>query len=187
MALFKVVTYKHMNLFNEAWENVYVLNIAGPASDAAPFGESLIALERAVSYDSVDFDGFQVFPAAGGAAAYKQMGYVGSGDLDSTGLGGPLPLFNAVRVTFTNTLGRPEIKYLRIGANVDNIENGVWSTELIDLIESDYAEPLSELAVYVGPTGEAHTGFSVQTPVQMRQLGWNRRSRPGFHRGWVPD
>jgi len=188
MALYKLKTYKHMNDFDgERWENVYVINVAGPASDVQPFGEAIVARERAVSYDTVSFDGFAVFPNAGGPAGYKQIGYVGQGDLASAGLGGPLPLFNTVKVAFSNAVGRPELKYLRIGANADNLSAGHWSSELTDLIFDEYVTPLLAIAPYVGPSGEAHTAGSVQTAVQMRQLSWHRASRPGYHRGWVPD
>jgi hypothetical protein len=37
-----------------------------------------------------------------------------------------------------------------------------------------------------GPNGEPLITAEVQTAIQMRQIGWHRRVRPGFKRGWVP-
>lgn len=187
MSLYKLVTYKHCNTFNEKFENVYTLQVVGAADQCENSGDDIVAAERDISYDTIDFDGFAVFAQAGGPALFKKMGYVGGGNLDSTGLGGILPLFNTVRVTFTNALGRPEIKYIRGGYNAANIGSGAWDGDLITAIQDDYADVLLGNLEYVGPSGEAHTGVIVQTAVQMRQLGWNRRVRPGYHRGWVPD
>jgi len=89
-------------------------------------------------------------------------------------------------VTISNAVGRPELKYLRLGMNVENIENGVWSGEVVTAIQTNYATPLAGNLEYVGPSGEAHTGAVVSPNIQMRQLGWSRRTRPGFKRGWVP-
>lgn len=187
MALYRVSTLKHNNQFNQKWENVYTVQTTGDASDCEALGDLFVACERAVSYDTIDFDGFLVYPAAGGPVGFRKLGYVGSGDLASAGLGGILPLFNTVRVTFGNPLGRPEIKYLRTGANANNIGSGDWDGAYVTAVMDDYATPLLSELEYVGPSGELHNTVAVQAAVQMRQLDWHRRVRTGFHRGWVAN
>jgi hypothetical protein len=110
-----------------------------------------------------------------------------SGALDPTGLGGPLPVFNTIRVVFTDVSGRPEQKYLRLAANVENIENGAWSGEFVTAVQDGYADVVAALAGLCSPAGQDVTAGTALPQVQMRQVGWHRRPRPGFHRGWVPD
>ena len=187
MPLYDIRTYKHWEVgSSESWENVYTAQTI-VVGDTAAVALDIIAAERAVSYDWVSFDGYDVVLHAGGPAVLRGLGYIGQGDLDSAGLGGPVPLFNTIRATFFNALGRPEQKYLRLGANADNLENGQWSGEFKDFVDENYTQVLVGNLEYVGPNGEAHTGATTHQPVQMRQLSWGRRTRPGFHRGWVPD
>lgn len=185
MPLFKLKTFKHCNAYGaEVWENVYTIltaNVAGVEANAA----AIIALEKAVSYDEVSFDGYEITASPAGAALARDRSYMGQGALVSAGLGSLVPLFNAVRVTFGNAVGRPEIKYLRLGAMTDNIELGKWSGEFRDFVDEFYTQPLAGNLEYVGPTGEAHVSGTTHAEIQMRQLGWHRRSRAGFKRGWV--
>jgi hypothetical protein len=89
-------------------------------------------------------------------------------------------------VTLTDNLKRPERKYLRGWFQTANVENGHWSGELTDYVNTNYTIPLLAESAYVGPSGEHPTGGSASQVIQNRQLGWHRRSRVGFKRGWVP-
>lgn len=170
---------------NETWENVY--HLVTTDFDAAE--TALIAIkeaEKAVSYESVTFFRYIIKPDTPGSNAYI-VEIDETGDLDPTGLGAQLPLFNTVLVKFLDVNGRPEKKYLRTGFYADNIETfGLLSGEYKDFVQTNYANVVALITAYVGPTGEAHTGAQVARPVQMRQLHWSRRQRPGFKRGWVP-
>lgn len=186
MPLYKVRTYKHCNDANgEKWENVYTVLTSSPAA-ALTNGAFFKDAEQSVSYDWVSFDGFDVTLAAGGPVIAKTLAYFGQGALASAGLGGLLPLFNTVKVTFFNALGRPEVKYLRLGANANNIGSFDWDGAFVTYVDDHYTQVVVGNLEYVGPSGEFHASAVTAPQVQMRQVGWHRRSRPGYKRGWVP-
>lgn len=166
-----------------AWNNVYTIAETS-ALEALNVLNAIQLKEQAVSYDPVSFTRGHVVNKAD-KHDNRSIAYSGSGNLSPTGLGGPLPLFCTVRVAFLNNAGKPEQKYLRLLANEANLTLGRWDGDFIDFIITNYAEPLVAQVQYVGPTGEAHVGSVVEEDVQNRQLGWHRRSRPGFRRGWV--
>jgi hypothetical protein len=95
-------------------------------------------------------------------------------------------------VNLTNHLDRLAGSYSQAGAlpttgaQRNNIADGQWSPEYYDYVEANYSEPLFGTLPYVGPSGERPVSYETFHPVQNRQLGWHRRSRPGFRRGWVP-
>jgi len=169
----------------EEWENVYRL----VSDDLNEAEEAIIAIkeaEKAVSYVEVNFFRYSVKPDVPNSPALI-VDIDEPGDLASTDLGGVLPLFNTVLVTFSDVIGRSEKKYLRLGAHRDNLgTSGAWSSELTDFVQTNYANVVAAIPDYVGPSGESHTGGQVQRKVQMRQLHWSRRTKPGFKRGWVP-
>lgn len=178
-------TFNGAPFLGEKWTNVYLFDVAD-ATTAISRGVAAGVAEMSVSYEPIivsrvvavnEIDANDRASATPGSLAV----------LDPTGLGGYLPLFNTVRVVFTDALGRPEQKYLRLGATPDNIGAGAWSTELTDLVQADYVDAILGLGGFVGPSGETPTGGSVLTPIQNRQLGWHRRTREGFHRGWVAN
>jgi len=185
---YRVTVEKMFNgapFLGEKWTNIYLFDV-GDVTTALSRGVAAGVAEMAVSYEPIEVTRV----TAVNEVDANDRGSANPGSLavlDPTGLGGYLPLFNTVRVVFTDSVGRPESKYLRLGATPANIGAGEWTTELTDLVQSDYVEAILGLGGYVGPTGEEPNGGSVQTAIQNRQLGWHRRSRPGFHRGWVPD
>lgn len=137
-----------------------------------------------MSLTSVEF--FRVTTADENTEDTRQDVNVAYGVITNVGNANALPLFNTVRVTFGSAAGRPEQKYLRGVIQESNVEGPLISTELRDLVQTSYANVLLGIAGYIGPTGEAHTSASVQRAIQMRQLRWSRRFRPGFRRGYVP-
>lgn len=166
------------------WRNVYLLDSAAKEdalSDCIAIGQS----EMGVSYTPVHFLTAHVVNIANkNDAASSPRTEIGA--LDTTGLGGPVPLFNTIRVVIADAAGRPEQKYYRLGANTANIENGVWSGEFVAAVQAGLGDYLPTLASYVSPHGEPMVSATALPQVQMRQLGWHRRVRPGFKRGWVP-
>lgn len=188
MAIYKVVITKLWNgvpFAGEKWTNVYNVNEVS-ADDAADTGVAIGVLEMSVSYTPIIITGIVAFDP--GNTADKSVRNPGSiAALSPTGLGGPVPLFNTTRVVLADALKSKEQKYLRLGANVDNVENGQWSGDFVDFVQSTYADDLAGLPSLCGPGGEAISAATVLAAIQMRQLGWSRRSRPGFHRGYVPN
>jgi hypothetical protein len=187
MPLYKATIFKEQILAGvkgPTWSNVYTLT-AGSLDDAAAGMTTCRINEQNVSYDTIHFTrGIVRENVVGGAS--KQLGFDTNGELDSTGLGGPLPLFCTVRIAFTDAFRKPEQKYLRLGANEANLSLGRWDGEFLTYVAGNYAAVMLALVPFVGPSGERPTGYEVQGAVQNRQLGWHRKTRPGFRRGWVP-
>lgn len=185
MALYEVTIPKRA--FGYRWTNVYHVE-AGSGEDAIAVGEIIQNYEAAVHYEPVIIGPVSVrIPGTPGSG--RKGTVQASATLDPAGLGGTLPLFCTVRVEFPPDEGtRAERKYLRLPGNQENTQDGgLWSGELVDFIQANYADALNALTSLRGPNNEnLGSGFVLQA-IQMRQLGWHRRTREGFHRGWVPD
>lgn len=187
MGLYRVTTYKRWSgppFDGETWSNVYHFDVLD-VDTALSRGVAAGVIEMDVSYAPVDVIRVHAINEALKTDA-KTINPGSSGALDPTGLGGPLPLFNTIRVVLADTLGRPEQKYLRLAANVENIENGVWSGEFVTMVNDSYCTPIVALDGLCGPTANPVLSAEALAAVQNRQLGWHRRVRPGFKRGWVP-
>lgn len=168
----------------EKWTNVYHFNVSD-ADTALSRGVAVGVLEMLVSYEDVLVSKVSTYVA--GDPSQTRIATPGSvGVLDGTGLGPVVPLFNTVRVVFTDGEGRSEMKYLRTMARADNMGNGVWDGEYVTLVQASYADAAVALEGFCGPNDQEVTDGLVIAAIQMRQLGWSRRPRPGFKRGWVP-
>lgn len=97
-----------------------------------------------------------------------------------------LPLFNTVRVVFSDGIGRPDQKYLRLPVFEGEQSLGALSSSLLTLIQDEYVTPTVGDPLIVSSSGANYISGTVIPVVQMRQRGWHRRTRPGFVRGWVP-
>ena len=166
------------------WTNKYRLQTTDLGT-AQTLAAAIMAMETAITKDVVTIGPYRLDEVAGD-------GQVATGPAANFGgvtAGAPLiPLWNVVRVVFYDTAGRPEQKYLRLPLAEDEQDDGVLTEALTDLVQTEYADPLSGELEYVGPNAEAHSGaFRVVPLVQMRQLHRKRASRPGFHRGWIAD
>jgi hypothetical protein len=188
MAVYTLVIEKEFQgapFLGEKWTNIYHCNTV-TAGDAVNVAESIAALEMAVSYTPIMATRCTAFDP--GNPADKALSHPNiPAALDPTGLGGVLPLFNTVRVVLGDSVKSAEQKYLRLGANAANIGSGTWDGEFVTAVTDDYATPLLGDIELRGPNDEIITSITVRPEVQMRQLGWSRRTRPGFHRGYVPN
>lgn len=188
MALYRCATLKEgvdEPYVGQRWRNVYTL-------EAADYGAALAAADVLGSYEmTFHTDKVRMYavtahlvtepPHRVGAqlASIRPGEYVPSGDA--------WPLWNCLRIDFQDVgVGRPERKYYRVG-----LHDGMV-TPLLTLLGTylsptvnDGADLIANLANYVGPSGEGHSGFLIHNSVQMRQQGWHRRNRPGFVRGYV--
>lgn len=167
------------------FSNVYTVSDIS-ALEALDVLNAIQIRERDISYDTIKFLRGHVVNLADKTDA-RFIDYGSLGALDPTGLGGPLPDFLTVRCVFSDSVKKPEQKYLRLAANEANLTLGLWDEEFVAFVQENYVDHLLALGGYVGPSGEPHTTGTVLSQVQDRQLGWHRRTRPGFHRGWVPD
>ncbi len=188
MAVYTLVITKEFQgvpFLGEKWTNIYHCNTV-TASDALNVAEAVAALEMAVSYTPIMVIGCVAYDPGNPNDKARSSPNIPA-ELDPTGLGGTLPLFNTVRVVSADAVKAAEQKYLRLGANAANIGSGTWDGAFITAIETDYAVPISGFIELRGPNDEVITSVTVRPDVQMRQLGWSRRTRPGFHRGYVAN
>jgi len=167
------------------WTNIYHVSAADEEA-ALDVGESIAALEAAITYDVILITRLSARQSELLAGSGRQRAVAIQGERDSSGKDF-LPLFNAVRITFTDGINRPDQKYLRLPLAEDEQSGGALDSGLIDLIGLDYVAPLVGLTGIVSSDDVPYTSGVVQPSVQMRQRSWSRRSRPGFHRGYVPD
>jgi hypothetical protein len=187
MVLYRVTVYSRMPDFplEGEWSNTFHFNL-GSKSLAADAGEDAAAIMAIQSPQYAEV--FKVVAQQPGGLAsspvIRNISVPGLLDIDPTLR---LPLFNAVRVTLTDDVDKPTVMYFRPPLNEGQIESGVLTTAYRDSYQTDVVTQLLGLAGIRSNDDSAFTTGVVYSGVQMRQRGWQRRSRPGFHRGWVPD
>lgn len=184
MPLFRVSVYKRLEALNgEQWVNTYWIDALG-ANTALDQGELIAGFEMSCSPGAVVVYRISAKEMPSGGTVLRGVNIPGELSFDPVNM---IPMFNTVRVVLTDDEGRSESKYLRGMISEDNVEGFNISGELRNFIITNYLEPLLGVLGLRGPNGEAINGGNVQQLIQMRQISWHRRTRPGFHRGWVPD
>lgn len=184
MSLFRVTIYKRFEaLNNERWANTYYIDALGP-STALDAGELIAGYEMACSPSGVNVYRIVAKLLPVGDNSQRAVDIDGALTIDPVNM---IPFFNTIRVILTDDLGRSETKYLRAMLGEANVNGWNITDEKYTAMVDDYLTPLLAVLGLRGPREEVITGGSVQKLIQMRQLGWHRRARPGFHRGWVPD
>lgn len=183
MPLFKVATHKLLAAQDGyTWTNVYHIDALG-LNDALAKGSAVADIEKDLyTSDTVIYQisGSQGPGTTGGTLAVTKTGTrVGAfADL--------LPLFNVARISFSDAIKKPDQKYFRACLlEADVAGQKIGTDTVIDPLGTVAAGIQAALGV-VSSNGVAYTGHVVHIPVAMRQVGWNRRTRPGFKRGWVP-
>lgn len=187
MALYRVTLFKRIPDHAEVkpWSNVYYTDVADLAS-ALDSAETIADFEVTILKDYVEV--FKVSavqpellhqPGSSKAVSYTGM-VVGDFSL-------MLPLFNAVRIIMSDEVGRPSQKYFRCPLQEDEITSGTLTAPFIDDVNNNYCGPLLGYGNLRSNSGDEITDIRVQPSIQMRQVDWHRRTRPGFKRGWVPE
>jgi len=187
MPIFRVAIYKQLDGLGDEheWSNVYHVDAADQDA-AVSLASDISIIEQDVHKDYVVFARSYVKEEGLGTPEGVTNNLIGNGQVT----GDPtlrLPGFNTIRATFFDGVGRPDQKYLRLPLQEDDIVDGTINVTVNNLINLSYIGPLVSLAGLVSSDGVPYTGGNVYSAIQMRQTGWKRRTRPGFHRGWVPD
>lgn len=103
-----------------------------------------------------------------------------------TTTGDVIPPWNVALLQARSSAGaRPSSFHLRMGLT----ENDIVGQNLASATNSAIAALFAAFALInnmCDPTGGLFTAWSCDGQVHMRQMGWHRRTRPGFKRGWVP-
>jgi hypothetical protein len=183
MPLYRGTVYKVLTANDgHKWVNNYWVNDTSPEL-ALDRMDDIADIEAAVLPQAVTIYRLTVQPAGGGDSSIRVVDKQGEIDLDPANL---IPLFNTVRVIMTDNVGRVESKYLRALIFEANVQGYNISGELVDQVNSLYCTPLLGILTLRGPNNEPITSIKTQQLIQVRQIGWHRRTRPGQKRGWVP-
>jgi hypothetical protein len=181
--LYKVTLYQRLTALNgEQWTNSFWVNQLGPSS-ALDSGESLAVALMSQSIQACEVWRLAARENGVGEAAVRSITEQGTRDVDPVNM---IPFFNTVRMVLNDTEGRNQSHYLRGYLAEANVEGFNVSGELRTAMETDVLGGVLGVLGLRGPNGESITGGTIQSAIQMRQIGWHRRTRPGFKRGWVP-
>lgn len=100
--------------------------------------------------------------------------------------GDALPGWNAARMQFTANVGtRIHVFYPRVGLTEDDVA-GQTLTSTVQTALTSVVSGILAGGAFCDKDGALLEFGAVSARVQMRQMGWRRRTRPGFKRGWVP-
>lgn len=184
MPIYRGTIYKQVENGGVLWRNVYDINESN-ALEALDVLNAIQIHEVSVTSTHVYFVRNHVVNVAN--KNDQMSGNPGvHGSLADIPDSQPLPLFLTIEVVFSDNLKRPERKWLRGWFQTAHVELGHWGGEIVDFVNTNYAQPVLAHPQYVGPGGEHPTSATVNMEYANRQLGWHRRHRPGFKRGWVP-
>lgn len=185
MPLFKTTIYQRLTgegVTAEGWTNSFWVDALGMSS-ALGAGEAAAGVLMTQSIEEVSAWKVTARQAEGGPTGTRLIDVPG----ERTGMAVNLiPLFNSVRMTFADEVGRSETHYLRGYILEANVQGSKISGELRDAMQTDVADALLTVLGLRGPQGEEILSATIAQEIQMRQLSWSRRPRPGFKRGWVP-
>lgn len=187
MPVYRVTLTKHLDdgpYALQNFSNVYHINEASMAG-AALAAPELVTLEKALYPDNVHIIRYSVSdPAAPRTGFSKSVFEAGNRSVGAVAT--QLPPFNTVLARLQVATGRPSLMHLRVIIDESEIDSGSITAALLTQIETNWATPLVGLGYVADESGHAVTAVVVDSPVKSRQLGWHRRKRPGFKRGWVP-
>lgn len=100
--------------------------------------------------------------------------------------GDALPGWNTIKIQARASVGsRLHTWYPRMGLTENDV-NGQLLTSATQGVIGDFFNALNLTPLICDKVGSNLTNWGYTDHVQMRQLGWHRRHRVGFKRGWVP-
>lgn len=100
--------------------------------------------------------------------------------------GDALPAWNVAKLTGRADAGsREHVWFLRMGLREPDVNGQVLTTATQDTITA-LINALTLVDAVSDKLGSKITVWGFDQFVHMRQMGWHRRTRPGFKRGWVP-
>ncbi len=168
----------------ETWSNRYAVFAANLAA-AITVGHSIVAIEKNTHSNVASFVAMMVALDIPFSTERTVVGLTGTG----AGVPGSdlLPLELTVHVRFHTGSGKPSHKFLRLPLEESLQSGGLLSAPFRAGVLTSYAQPLLDLAEYKDVDGQDFTSATIHPLVRNRQLDRRRRSRPGFHRGWVAD
>lgn len=167
------------------WTNTYHVQTVGP-EEALIAGESIGNAEAAFHADLVNFWKIRVtdpthlqFP--------RTFFFEGvSGERVASGL--ILPQWNVVDVRLQPlSFARQDAKFYRVQLGEGDVDGAALGATLRSLVQDTWDALIDSVVPVVNPAGSTIITAAVSPLVGMRQVGWHRRTRPGFHRGYIPN
>lgn len=166
------------------WSNTYY-------ADAADSSEALLRAQACANAEAeILWDNYKIYKVSvrnflGGNT--KDIGLDLAGDRASGDPAVQLPLFNTVRFTWTPVEGRRYSTYFRAPLVEAEVTGFSLDAGYITMLQDTYIASLGLITQLRSRQGQAIESIQVNPAVQNRQLAWHRRTRVGFHRGWVPN
>jgi|SRR5690242_4651675 len=188
MPVYRVTVTKQLIDGHDAlhpWSNVYHINRTDLPS-AALAAPELVQLEKTLYPDNVRIIRYSVADPTNPQSGFS-VGINESGNRSVGAVATQLPRWNVVRAKLNVPQGRPSNMYLRPILDESEVDDGSIATAVYDAINTGWGTPLVGLGYVCDEDGQLITSVNVLLPVANRQTGWHRRTRTGFHRGWVPD
>lgn len=186
MATYRITIVKHLDdgpYAQQNWSNVYHVNAASSLeADLAATG--IVDLEKTLYPDNVHIVRYSYAdPAVPNSSSSKGIFEAGSRAIGAVAT--QLPPFNTVMVQLANNEGRPSIMHLRPILDEADVDSGAITTDCFNALQTGWAGPLLARGDVTDESGNLITAVLINLPLKSRQLGWHRRTRPGFRRGWV--
>lgn len=189
MTVFKGEVLKRSKLYPGSggeWSNVYHVN-ATTQADAETAMVAAMDAELPLYSDQVEVYEIRISYPVGTPGPTKILPVSEFGS--RTDVPGLLPNWNVARIDFgVPVASRTARKYIRASIGESDVEDFTFTSDMLTLLAT-YAEAIAEQGSFCNPSGAllSATNFHVDPNLAMRQTGWNRRARPGFHRAYVPD
>lgn len=189
MSIYKLVVHKVSNLYfapGDEWTNVYHLDET-TSVDAETDAVAIATAEQALYADDVTITRLVLSlpPSFTTPPLIVNANLGGS----RTPAGDRLPSWNTVRIDWT-VIGsaRTMRKYYRASLSEDDVDGQVLAAGMITTVDAFKGDldGITAICLEDGLHFSPGTGITDER-VQMRQPGWSRRARPGFHRGYIPN
>lgn len=180
----EIVKGLESSLNQTRWRNVYHLNTP-TINDAFSIADNIVSAEAAFHSTNVTFLQ-KIISDPTKVERRMSFDYTATHG-DRTASGAVIPDWNVIGVLFVPQGNpRPERKYYRVQLGEGDIIGSSIETALVTTVQDVLDGLISVVIALCAPNGDSTAGAVVNPLVQMRQLNWHRRSRPGFKRGYVP-
>jgi hypothetical protein len=171
--------------FGKQWMNAYHVDVAGP-EDAIIAGQGLAAMEAA--FHSINQNFWKVVAIDPTHAQFTRSYIFTDLSGERTPSGASIPEWNVVRVGLNPlSFARPCQKYYRIDLGEGDIAGVSVEDAVVTTVQDAWDALIAGVTPVCNPAGSEIATASVSTFLGMRQESWHRRTRPGFHRGYIPD
>lgn len=189
MAVFAIEVFKRATYYpapGDEWSNVYHCNETDLAN-ARITATAIITAEQPLYGESVTIFKYHLKESSNptAQAITEYLGFAGTATVGAD----ILPNWNVARIDWNAPpASRSVRKYMRLTLDEAAVTGQVFTGPIAGVLD-DFATAIATQGSICNPDGVIIDpgDFRVDPFVAMRQTGWSRRSRPGFHRAYVPN